>query len=92
MLAVELLSNVIPPLKTSDTVQKSLERMSEFKLYHLPIVNETQFLGLVSEDELIEVRDQESPLGSLSLSIHNPFVFENAHLYDIIKLLNHLHF
>lgn len=91
MLAVELISNVIPPLKTSDTVQKALERMSEFKLYHLPIVNETQFLGLISEDELIEVRDQDIPLGSLSLAIHNPFVFEDAHVYDIIKLFNQLH-
>ena len=90
MLAVELISNVIPPLKTSDTVQKALERMSEFKLYHLPIVNEAQFLGLVSEDELIEVRNQETPLGSLSLAIHNPFVFEDAHIYDIIKLFNQL--
>jgi acetoin utilization protein AcuB len=91
MLAIELISNVIPPLRTSDTVQKAMERMSEFKLYHLPIVNETQFLGLVSEDELIEVRDQETPLGSLSLAIHNPFVFEDAHIYDIIKLFNQLH-
>lgn len=91
MLAVELISNIIPPLKTSDTVQIALERMSEFKLYHLPIVNETQFLGLVSEDELIEVRDLEMPLGGLSLAIHNPFVFEDAHLYDIIKLFNQLH-
>lgn len=91
MLAIELISNVIPTLKTSDTVQKALERMSEFKLYHLPIVNETQFLGLVSEDELIEVRVQDTPLGSLSLSIHNPFVFEDAHVYDIIKLFNQLH-
>src|SRR5215217_4547208 len=90
MLAIELLSNVIPPLKTSDTVRKALERMSEFKLYHLPIVNEAQFLGLVSEDELVEVRDQETPLGSLSLAIHNPFVFDNAHVYDIIRLFNQL--
>ena len=56
MLAAELISNSIPPLKTSDSVQKSLERMTEFKLSHLPIVNETQFLGLLAEDELIEVR------------------------------------
>ncbi len=90
MLAIELLSNVIPPLKTSDTVRRALERMSEFKLYHLPIVNEAQFLGLVSEDELVEVRDQETPLGSLSLAIHNPFVFDNAHVYDIIRLFNQL--
>ncbi|HTM98166.1 MAG TPA: CBS domain-containing protein [Pedobacter sp.] len=90
MLAIALISNVIPPLKTSDTVGKALERMSEFKLYHLPIVNETQFLGLISEDELVEVRDQETPLGSLSLAIHNPFVFDNAHVYDIIRLFNQL--
>ena len=90
MLAGELISNIIPALKTSDTVQKALERMSEFKLYHLPIVNESQFLGLVAEDELIEVRDQATPIGSLSLSILNPFVFENAHIYDVVRLFNQL--
>jgi acetoin utilization protein AcuB len=90
MLASTLISNVIPPLKTSDTVQKALERMSEFKLYHLPIVNEVQFLGLVAEDELIEVRDQQTQIGSLSLSILNPFVFEDAHVYDVVRLFNQL--
>ncbi|WP_316772370.1 CBS domain-containing protein [Pedobacter frigiditerrae] len=90
MIAAELISNIIPPLKTSDTVQKALERMSEFKLYHLPIVNESQFLGLVSEEELIEVRDQETPIGTLALSIINPFVFEESHIYDVIRLFNQL--
>lgn len=90
MLASELISNSIPPLKTSDSVQKSLERMTEFKLSHLPIVNETQFLGLLAEDELIEVRDANLPIGSLSLSLLNPFVYEDAHIYDIIRLLTQL--
>lgn len=90
MLAGELISNIIPPLKTSDTVQKALERMSEFKLYHLPIVNEQQFLGLVAEDELIEVRDQSTAIGGLSLAILNPFVFEDAHIYDVVRLFNQL--
>ena len=88
MIAVELISNIIPPLKTSDTVQKALGRMSEFKLYHLPIVNESQFLGLVAEDELIEVRDQQAPIGSLALTILNPFVFQDAHIYDVVRLFN----
>lgn len=90
MLAAELISNIIPPLKTSDTVQKALDRMSEFKLYHLPIVNEAQFLGLIAEDDLIEIRDHETPIGSLSLSIINPFVFEDAHIYDVIRLFSQL--
>ncbi|TKC07014.1 CBS domain-containing protein [Pedobacter frigoris] len=91
MFASELISNSIPPLKTSDSVQKALERMTEFKLYHLPIVNETQFLGLLAEEELIEVRDASQPIGGLSLSVLNPFVYEDAHVYDIIRLFNQLH-
>ena len=90
MLAAELLSNSIPPLRTSDSVQKSMERMTEFKLSHLPIVNESQFLGLLAEDELIEVKDIETSIGDLSLSLLNPFVYEDAHIYDVIRLFNQL--
>lgn len=90
MLAAELISNSIPPLSTSDSVQKSMERMTEFKLSHLPIVNESQFLGLLAEDELIEVKDVDTPIGSLSLSLLNPFVYEDAHVYDVIRLLSQL--
>ncbi|PYF72536.1 CBS domain-containing protein [Pedobacter nutrimenti] len=91
MLASELISNAIPPLKTSDSVQKALDRLSEFKLYHMPIVNETQFLGLVAEEELIEIRDQEQAIGSLALTILNPFVYQDAHVYDVIRLFDQLH-
>ena len=90
MFASELISNSIPPLKTSDTIQKSLERMTEFKLYHLPIVNETQFLGLLAEDDLVEARDVEQPIGALSLPMVNAFVYEDAHIYDIIRLFHQL--
>lgn len=90
MFASELISNSIPPLKTSDSVQKSLERMAEFKLYHLPIVNETQFLGLLAEEDLVEVRDTEQAVGSLSLPLLNPYVYEDAHVYDVIRLFNQL--
>ncbi|RZL44154.1 MAG: CBS domain-containing protein [Pedobacter sp.] len=90
MISAELISDIIPALKTSDTVQKALDRMTEFKIYHLPIVNESQFLGLVSEDELIEIRDTQAPIGSLPLTILNPFVFENAHIYDVIRLFSQM--
>lgn len=88
MFAAELISNIIPPLSTFDTVQKAMDRMSEFKLYHLPIVSDGQFLGLISEDELIEARDPQTPLGSLSLTILNSFVFEGAHVYEVMRLFN----
>jgi len=86
MFAHVLISDSIPPLKTSDTVQKVHERMAEFRVNHLPIVNEKQFLGLVSDEDLVEVQDTNVPVGSLSLSMHNPFVYEDQHIYDVIRL------
>lgn len=90
MFASELITNTIPHLRTSDTVQVALDRMAEFKLYHMPIVNGTQFLGIVNEEELLEVRHPEEEIGGLSLTILNPFVYQDAHFYDIIRVFQQL--
>lgn len=86
MYALELISDAVPPVKTSDTIQRVMERMIEFRVSHMPIVNDQQFLGLLSEDDLIEEPDQSLPIGALSLSLHNSFVFEYQHVYDVIRL------
>lgn len=86
MLAIELIADAIPPVHTSDTVQKVIDRMVEFRVRHLPIVNEEQFLGLVSENDLIEVSDYQTAIGALSLSLVNPYVREEQHVYDVIRL------
>jgi CBS domain-containing protein len=90
MLAHDLISDVIPPLKTSDTVQKVLDRMDEFRVSHLPVVNEKQILGLISDEDLIEVFDYSTEIGSLSLSLRNFCVYEDQHIYDSIRLINEL--
>lgn len=86
MIALDLISDAIPPVKTSDTIQKVLDRMVEFRLNHLPIVNDLQFLGLISEDDMVEAFDYNSPIGALSLSLLNPYVLESQHIYDVIRV------
>lgn len=86
MLAVELISDAVPQVHTSDTIQKVFDRMAEFRVSHLPIVNEEQFLGLVSEDDLIEETDYNMPIGAIALSLVNPYVLEDQHIYDVIRL------
>lgn len=86
MLASELLSNAMPPVRTSDTIQQVIDRMIEFRVRHLPIVNDEQFLGLISEDDLIEYPDYQTPVGSILLSLVNPYVIETQHIYDVIRL------
>jgi acetoin utilization protein AcuB len=86
MLAIELIADVIPPVTTSDTIQKVIDRMVEFRIRHLPIVNEEQFLGLLAEDDLVGETDYQTPIGSLALSLVNPYVLEDQHIYDVIRL------
>jgi len=85
MTAIELVADVIPPVTTSDTIQKVVDRMVEFRIRHLPIVNEDQFLGLISEDDLIEETNYETSVGTLSLSLVTPYVLEDQHVYDVIR-------
>lgn len=88
MIVAQLISNVIPSLQLTDTVQKALERMAEFKIYHLPVVEKHQFLGLVSEEELIEQKEKDLSLGNSSLSFLNAFALEDTHFYDVLRLFN----
>jgi len=86
MIAIELIADMIQPVHTSDTIQKVLDRMIEFRVRHLPIVNEEQFLGLISEDDLATEPDMQTSVGALALSLVNPYVLEDQHIYDVIRV------
>jgi len=86
MLAIELAADVIPPVTTADTIQRAVDRMVEFRTRHLPIVNDGQFVGLLAEDDLIEAADYQAPVGSIALSLINPYVLEDQHIYDVIRV------
>ena len=85
MNAASLISDSIPPLKTSDSGERALNWMNEFHVKHLPIVNNEQLLGVISEDDILEQPDPEEPLGSFQLSNLRPYVFETDHLYAVLK-------
>lgn len=87
MLASELISDNIPPLKTSDSGLIALNWMDEFKVSHLPIVNNKEFLGLISDADILDLNTPEEPLGNHHLSLFRPFVYANQHLYEVLKLI-----
>jgi len=90
MFAEEIISNAILPLRTDDSVQKALDRMNEFKLKHLPVVNDGAYLGLVAEDDLINIRDHKVDLAHAGVNLLTVFALNDAHTYDVIRLLSQL--
>ncbi|WP_158824836.1 CBS domain-containing protein [Mucilaginibacter lacusdianchii] len=85
MLAIELAADIIPPVTTGDTLQKAIDRMVEFRIRHLPIVNEQQFLGLLSENDITDP-DHNLLVSSLSQLLVNSFVYQDQHVYDVLRM------
>ncbi len=86
MLAKELVSDAVITIKTSDTVAQALLWMDEYKVSHLPIVNDEEFLGLISESDLAITQNHEDAIGSLSLSLSNAYVSHNQHIFEVLKM------
>ena len=90
MLAKDLISDVVPALKTSDSGQKALYWMDIFRISHLPIVNNEEFLGLISDKDIYDLNMAEEPIGNHSLSLFSPFVSYDQHIYEVLELASEL--
>jgi acetoin utilization protein AcuB len=90
MLAKNLISDVVPALKTSDTGTQALNWMELFRVKHLPIVNHHQFLGLISDQDIFDLNNPEEPVGNHELSLKRPYVEDTQHLYEVIEVMSRL--
>jgi CBS domain-containing protein len=90
MLAKELISDIVPALKTSDSGLDAINWMEVFRISHLPIVNNKSFLGLISDIDIYDLNKADEPLGNHPLSYAKPYVFDHQHIYDVIELASRL--
>ncbi len=90
MFAKDLISDVIPSLKTSDTGARALSWMEIFRISHLPIVNNQEFLGLISDSDIYDMGMMDEPIGNHKLSLFSPYVLDSQHIYEVIELASRL--
>jgi len=90
MLAKELISDVVPVIRTSETGTKALNWMEIFRVSHLPVVNNEDFLGLISDTDIYDLNLPDEPIGAHPLSLIRPFVYDNQHIYEVIDLISRL--
>jgi acetoin utilization protein AcuB len=86
MIAEELINHMIPPLKVTDDAHKAIVWMEEFRCNHLPVVDEGQLLGFISEDIILESNDIEKNLGEFELTGKECVVSIESHFYDILRI------
>ncbi len=89
MLAHELISNDVPGVELTDSVSKALRLMKELKTTHLPVVDNEKYLGLISEDDLMEKAEPGSQLLLFQNNFINAFVSSDKHFLNAVTVTNH---
>lgn len=92
MIARELISDSIPPIKSTDKLGTALDWMQEFKLGQLPIVDDGNFLGIITESDLLDAMDLESTVGETRFSVwDSAYAKKDQHIFDLVKLMSTFH-
>ena len=65
MLTGELQSQTLPYLHLGDKVYQALQLMNDNHVTHLPIIDGDKYMGLVSEDDLLQTDNDHTELNQL---------------------------
>ena len=84
MIVNTLISESIIPVKTTDTAAIALTLMDEYKLSHIPVVENDEFLGLLSEADILTYNALDVLVFSLLPNLIKVHVTENQHVFDFI--------
>ncbi len=87
MRAEELISEIIPPLKYTESGEKALNWMNEFRVSHLPVVDKNDYIGLISENDIYDMADPSQPLCDHFTNLPKPFIYSDRHVYEMMKII-----
>ncbi len=88
MLTVELINNNIPRLQLKDSVSKALGLINDFRVTHLPVVDDDKFLGLISEEDLLDQEEKKMPIELMQETFTYAAVHENEHFLKAVTCSN----
>jgi acetoin utilization protein AcuB len=88
MHARDLITADIPPLHPQDEVGRALDWMEEFKVAHLPVVEDQRLVGMVKDADLVDRNDPRGTVSDAMERVALPFARDGQHIYEVMKLFS----
>ncbi len=86
MIAKELISNDILPLNLNDTCAQAMSMMSVYRVKDLPVVEDNNLLGMVSEDSVSTV-DPDTLIADTHLNKSYIYIEMTDHIFEVLSRL-----
>jgi acetoin utilization protein AcuB len=88
MIARHLISKTVPPIRPVENGHVALEWMEEFKVSHLAVADGTRFVGIISEDMVVDENNLDLPISHYVADLVDTHVAPDQHIYDVIRTLS----
>ena len=88
MLNKEIISAAVPSLHLNDPVSQALDLMADFHVTHLPVVAGDKLAGLVSEEDLLNVEDDNTLLEQLQPGFSKIAAHADAFFFEAVQLVS----
>ena len=88
MKAIELIQSNVPPVRINEPIEKALNWMDEFKLNHIPVVNNTEYIGLLSDEMVYDYNNLSDSISKINFIGNQHFVLENTHFFQVVSFLS----
>ncbi|MBN1985203.1 MAG: hypothetical protein JW761_02805 [Prolixibacteraceae bacterium] len=83
MLAENLISEVVPSIKGSEKGQKALSWMDVFRVSHIPVVEGTNYLGMVSDKMIYDLDLLDKPIETEIDKLNTSHVHKDQHIFEV---------
>jgi len=90
LIAEKLISDGIASVTSAEMGQKALTRMDVFRVYHIPVVNDNQYLGLVSDKLIYDLNLNEVVLETVLDKLDTTHAHKDQHIFEVAILMYNL--
>jgi len=90
VVAQQLISDTYPTLNCTDNGKKALNIMELFRVSHICLVKEKEYMGIISDKDIYDLNLNKCCMNELPFTPLRPYVLANQHIYEVIdKMAEH---
>ncbi|WP_099365279.1 CBS domain-containing protein [Sphingobacterium sp. 1.A.4] len=83
----ENISTLYTEVHPNDTVAATLDKVNELHLQQLPVVKGKEYLGIITEEDLLNVDDDLKTIKELKFTFPFIYLFDYQHIFDALQYL-----
>jgi len=83
LLAESLISDAIPSVRSDETGRKALSHMDVYRVSHIPVVDDSRYLGLVSDKLIYDLNIVDEPIAKEQDKLNTTHAHIHQHIFEL---------